>query len=146
MQKIKGVKRYVSKGKTYCYHQKSKTRIMAEYGTREFVRELADIEARGRTVEAIAAGTSVVYFLQAGNNGLIKIGTTSDFEKRYRDLCSVSPIALRKRGFMPGGIEVERHLHRRFKAERRHGEWFEPSDRLVDYIRVNAYRKVTIFR
>jgi hypothetical protein len=146
MARIKGIKRYVSKGKTYCYHRKSNTRILSEFGTREFMRELAEIEVWTRTAKAIEAGNPVVYFVQAGRDGLIKIGTTTNFEKRYADLRNHSPVLLFKRGFIPGGIEVEQRLHRRFSAERRHGEWFEPSERLIDYIRKNAYRRLTLLR
>jgi T5orf172 domain len=146
MARIKGIKRYVSKGKTYCYHRKSNTRILSEFGTPGFMKELAEIEAGTRTIEAIEAGNPVVYFVQAGRDGLIKIGTTTNFEKRFKDLCRFSPTLLFKRGFMPGGIEVEHRLHRHFKAERRYGEWFEPSERLIDYIRKNAYRRLTLLR
>jgi integrase len=43
--KIKGVKAYVSNGKTYAYHRKTGTPLLKPFGSTEFLAELATLEA-----------------------------------------------------------------------------------------------------
>ena len=79
-------------------------------------------------------GSDHVYFLQAQSLGLIKIGTSSNVSKRIAALQTASPDALTVLGCIPGDCEIERSLHARFAEERVRGEWFTPSERLVDFI------------
>lgn len=51
--KIKGVKAYVSKGKTFAYHRKTGTRLLNPFGTAAFFAELAAIEASMKTSKVI---------------------------------------------------------------------------------------------
>lgn len=51
--RIKGLKRYISKGRTYCYHRGSGTRLKSEFGSAEFIAELASIEREHRKQEAL---------------------------------------------------------------------------------------------
>lgn len=77
---------------------------------------------------------SVVYFVQAGADGPIKIGTARDLDRRLAQLRGQSPAPLRVLWLMPGGRCLERQMHRRFYASRLHGEWFSPSEDLTAWI------------
>ena len=75
-----------------------------------------------------------VYFLQAKDNGLIKIGFTSNLKSRLSDLSSMSPVPLELLAFTEGGADYEHELHSTFSEHRSHGEWFYPSDELIEFI------------
>jgi hypothetical protein len=75
---------------------------------------------------------SWVYFVQS-SDFLIKIGTTTNIIKRLRILRTYNPtikVLLIKRGT----IKNERKLHKKFDKYRFEGEWFEPSQEILDYI------------
>lgn len=73
------------------------------------------------------------YFIQADGGGPIKIGTTcQEPEKRLANLQTGSPVVLRIVGLIHGN--VERQLHDAFAKFRIHGEWFEASDELIQYV------------
>ena len=67
-----------------------------------------------------------IYFAQSEHGGPVKIGFTTDLEQRLRNLQSASPYPLVLRATFPGTEADERKLHRRFAANRLHGEWFTP--------------------
>ncbi len=67
----------------------------------------------------------VVYFIEAPATGLVKIGKTTDLQKRFAALSTQSPTPLRVLKTIPGYSDEERALHERFAKHRRHGEWFE---------------------
>lgn len=52
VMRLKGVKRYRNKGRWYAYHRKTGTRLMAQFGTGEFVAELAALERKSKAIEA----------------------------------------------------------------------------------------------
>lgn len=76
------------------------------------------------------------YFLQAGEDGPIKIGSTKNLVVRLRTLTTMVPIPLRLLGIMKG--DHEEYCHVRLGAFRRHGEWFAPADTVLEFIRTNA--------
>ena len=51
--RVKGVKRYCSKGRWYAYHRKTGIRFKAEFGTGEFFAELASLERKLKTQAAL---------------------------------------------------------------------------------------------
>lgn len=51
--RIKGLKRYRAKGRWYAYHRKTGIRLKAEFGTAEFIAELALIERKLKTSSAL---------------------------------------------------------------------------------------------
>jgi integrase len=51
--RIRGVKRYRSKGRWYCYHRATATRLKADFGTGEFFAELAALERVAKRHEAL---------------------------------------------------------------------------------------------
>lgn len=75
-----------------------------------------------------------VYFVQAEVGGLIKIGTAADPIGRVYNMQSNCPITLKILGCIGGDYRAERDIHRKFAEERRHGEWFEPSARLIEFV------------
>ena len=78
--------------------------------------------------------TSVIYFIQCVTGGLIKIGRTDDIERRFATIQACCPVRLHVLAIVPGYFEAEKHLHRRFSYCRRHGEWFEASVGLLEFI------------
>lgn len=80
----------------------------------------------------------MVYFVFSPDdpNSLVKIGYTGGpLETRMYALQVGLPFRLGVILTLDGGKDIERRLHRRFKTDRVHGEWFKPSKRIRDYIR-----------
>ncbi len=78
------------------------------------------------------------YFLQAGVDGPIKIGSTRNLPVRMRTLCAMSSVPLRLLDVIRGNVED--HCHVRLGASRLHGEWFAPSSTVLDFVRDHATR------
>lgn len=81
-----------------------------------------------------------VYFVQALRLGLVKIGIARDVPSRMAALQTGSPDTLTLIGAISTNApcSLEKTLHMRFAAHRRHGEWFEPAEELLAYLRANA--------
>lgn len=77
-----------------------------------------------------------VYFIQAGDHGPIKIGTTKDGneEARLQTLQTGCAEDLSLVAVEPGGVDEERRLHERFAEYRLRGEWFRPGVKLAAYL------------
>lgn len=75
----------------------------------------------------------MIYFIQAEGLGHIKIGFTDhdDTLQRLVQLQTGSPVPLRLLGTIPGTLNDEKTLHRRFASDRVQGEWFKPSTKLL---------------
>lgn len=74
-----------------------------------------------------------VYFIQAPNR-LIKIGKSNNPKQRLKDLQHMSPVHLKIKRVIKGGLRLEHALHVYFKHLRKHGEWFEPNYELKQFI------------
>lgn len=86
---------------------------------------------------------SFVYFVQPVNGGPVKIGCSKMPRARLSSLMAWSPFKLRLLATAPGDYVSEGQLHRRFEADRLHGEWFRPSPDLMELIdRVAATGRV----
>jgi hypothetical protein len=72
------------------------------------------------------------YFIQAGVDGPIKIGSSKNLPVRLRTLCAMSPVPLRLLGVIEG--DHEEACHARLAAFRVHGEWFVPADFVLEFI------------
>lgn len=87
-----------------------------------------------------------LYFIRS-SGGLVKIGITSNIQKRLANLQTSNPERLHVWAFIPrGGIALEKALHRKFINYRTSGEWFKISreiESLVDEMRGDGYRAVT---
>lgn len=73
-----------------------------------------------------------MYFVAGGDR--IKIGLTGDLKRRLDDLRMCSPLPLDVLVTIPGDLNVEQYLHRRFAALRSHGEWFRAENPLLSFI------------
>jgi len=78
----------------------------------------------------------MVYFIQQGENGPIKIGTANDPKKRLKELQTGNPSRLYLLGMVRGSTEREHHLHKRLTEHqtREKGEWFDPTDEVFAVI------------
>lgn len=86
---------------------------------------------------ALTTEVTCTYFIQAGKDGPIKIGSTRNLVVRLRTLATMSPIPLTLLGVMEGDHEERCHL--RLGAFRTHGEWFAPANTVLEFIRENAF-------
>ena len=78
--------------------------------------------------------TGTIYFIQ-GENGPIKIGhTTGKPMTRLKSLQTGHPHKLTLLATAPGTKQMEKALHLRFRQYQLEGEWFKPSQELLDYI------------
>lgn len=80
----------------------------------------------------------LVYFIQSGKKGAIKIGRTKNLAKRLERLQCGNPFELRVLATIPCGSEeecigLEARLHRFFRKSRIRGEWFKGTIRFTDY-------------
>jgi hypothetical protein len=73
-----------------------------------------------------------VYFIAGA--GLIKIGITTNVPSRLRAIRNSSPVPVELLGMFRGNIGDEMDAHSRFKELRRHGEWFEDTPALREYL------------
>ncbi len=82
----------------------------------------------------------MIYFIQHGKDGPIKIGTTSgnnpaSIVYRLMSLQGGTPVKLRIIGFCKGGKKEEMLLHKGMRPFRISGEWFALRDELIDLIK-----------
>lgn len=71
-----------------------------------------------------------IYVLRADR--LVKIGFSEKIRSRVSAIISGSPVPVEFVGFMPGGRDLEAHLHERFSQSRFSGEWFVETDAMRD--------------
>lgn len=87
----------------------------------------------------------MIYFIQQGGMGAIKIGYTEDentLETRLSSLQSASPIELVLIGVIAAERRNERLIHSQFADFRIRGEWFVPVSPLLSFISLNAERVI----
>lgn len=78
-----------------------------------------------------------IYVLRSDN--LVKIGFSDNLRHRVQSIIAATPVAVEFVGHMPGGKDVEKHLHEIFSASNFSGEWFVETDemrRLFDVLLV----------
>lgn len=76
----------------------------------------------------------MIYFIQAGEDGPVKIGYTKRAEGVKRRLTTFQTShaeTLRLLGSHEGTLEDEKELHRQFSNRRVRGEWFEPDSLIL---------------
>ena len=69
----------------------------------------------------------MIYFVQAGSNGCIKIGFAIDPEERLRDLQTANHEELVLLKAISGDRGKEIEIQQILVAHRKHGEWFYPT-------------------
>jgi len=72
------------------------------------------------------------YFVRLGPSGLIKIGKTTNVERRIAIIQTSAPAKLVLLKAIPRNVETE--CHRRFKSIKSHGEWFKAKPELLEFI------------
>ncbi|WP_462402283.1 GIY-YIG nuclease family protein [Pseudomonas sp. Marseille-QA0332] len=75
-----------------------------------------------------------IYFAKNGR-GLIKIGSSMDTTNRIKSLETGAGEPLTLLASVPGSMGAERRLHQQFSKLHKHGEWFEETPELTEYIR-----------
>jgi hypothetical protein len=80
----------------------------------------------------------MIYFLQAGDDGPIKIGYSKNPEDRRDSLQTGNHLDLKLIGVIPGKTTLEEKLHNRFDKYRIKGEWFECSSDIIEFIISNS--------
>jgi len=73
--------------------------------------------------DAIRRGHGV-YAVTFRGAGAIKIGFSSDFAGRFKQLATGSPLPLVALAFIAGDEPAEKSFHRKLEAYRQHREWF----------------------
>jgi hypothetical protein len=82
---------------------------------------------------------SVVYVARRSTDGAVKIGFTSDIERRVRELRKENRTAVDLIALLPGAKPDELRLHARFAEKRLDGEWFAAeADEVVAELRKGA--------
>lgn len=84
--------------------------------------------------------SSVIYIVSRGIDGAVKIGWTSDVERRVRELRKETRDTIAILAMLPGDKPDELRLHSRFQDDRIGGEWFRRSSKMVAFL--NALRSV----
>lgn len=104
--------------------------LMEECGALDVLPDFTFPEIR-RVCESCAKW---VYFIQAGDNGPIKIGFGKNPEARRTGHQTSNHAQLRIVGLLPGDQGVESDLHDFYAREHIRGEWFEPSFRMLAFL------------
>ncbi|MCC9312352.1 GIY-YIG nuclease family protein [Kitasatospora sp. RB6PN24] len=73
--------------------------------------------------------SSCVYVIAGAASGPVKIGCTTDLQRRLATLQCGSPIKLQLLATFAGGRELEAALHRLLATHRLEGEWFDLADK-----------------
>ncbi len=77
----------------------------------------------------------MIYYVQAGKKGFIKIGYAKiDVLKRIGQIQNGCPEKLKLLAVEYGSLKTERRLHEQFKEDKKRGEWFNLSKKLLYYI------------
>lgn len=76
----------------------------------------------------------MIYFIQVGENGLIKIGYSRNPDKRLETIQSNNHEILNPLGKIPGSLQREKEIHDDLKEFRHKGEWFKPTHEVLEYI------------
>ncbi|MCA1298015.1 GIY-YIG nuclease family protein [Stappia indica] len=71
-------------------------------------------------------------YIAASSAGPVKIGFSANVEQRLKTLASVTKTRMTVLARTPATRRTEFYLHQVFVETRLHGEWFSPSQRLLD--------------
>lgn len=96
---------------------------------RRAIRAAEKVEAVRQTPRS-----AVVYFIQSGATGAIKIGMSARLRARLLALQIASGETMRILGARAGGHSLERQYHRKFASHRLRGlgEWFNPAREILE--------------
>jgi hypothetical protein len=101
---------------------------------RSFLLSLGMATTHGVGVFAFE-GCLMIYFIQCGKNGPIKIGQTdNDVQSRLNQLQTGCPYELKLLWVYTGHDYSEAQIHAVLSKERIRGEWFHPSGHVLNFI------------
>ncbi len=78
-----------------------------------------------------------MYFAQ--RDDLVKIGISNRPEHRIRNLQVGAGGAVKLLGTILAMPNLEKELHRQFRALRVHGEWFKAAPALLEYVKAHCF-------
>jgi hypothetical protein len=78
---------------------------------------------------------TTVYFIAAVDAGKIKIGKTTNIQKRMATLTTMSPVPLQLVHSVQYDNNLERRIHEHLKEYRAHGEWFHADKPVLEFVR-----------
>lgn len=102
-----------------------------------------------RTLDQTPAGVGVVYFVQTRPSedlaGPVRIGSTRNLQQHLQQLVDHNPFPLYLLGSMVSAEpeKAKHHIHEQFAAARSRGDWFRPTDELLQYVRTATQRPLT---
>jgi hypothetical protein len=118
---------------------------MDEAHARVLIQEMLNTIVNGKRFQPRRAKTyrragSFIYAIQLldGHRFPIKIGITSDIDKRIKMFLTHQPYGVKVLGTWAGSARDERDLHAMFAGSHLAREWFAPSADLLAYIESKA--------
>lgn len=88
---------------------------------------------------------NLIYFVKGKVTKLIKIGKTQvDINQRVKELQTGSPDILEVIGITFEPYTSENELHDKFAKYRKHGEWFLPSEDIVEYVKQHCFNNISL--
>ena len=80
------------------------------------------------------SSSPVVYVMSAGDPEFVKIGFSTNLERRLRSLRTASHVEPIVHVAIPGTMSLERDLHSRFASSHQNREWFRLTDEIAAFI------------
>jgi hypothetical protein len=74
-----------------------------------------------------------VYFVQAGDDGPVKIGFSTDTQRRLKELQTASPAPLKLLAQVIGTPAIEAFVHKVLRKKHVRGEWYAIDDDDISY-------------
>jgi hypothetical protein len=72
---------------------------------------------------------AIIYAIGSPNGGPIKFGRTTDIEKRFGGISTMSPVPLDLIGYVWMPDDAEAYVHGFLEEDRSHGEWFHRTEK-----------------
>ena len=85
----------------------------------------------------------MIYFIQSGNDGPIKIGYSKSDKTLMRRIYAMQTFNSKTLNLLKtieGGFKEERKIHRLFEYLKLMGEWFKPDMELIEFIDKDKHR------
>lgn len=83
-------------------------------------------------------GKRCVYFISSAQEpdvgDVVKIGIASNLDARLKAIQTHQPETMYVVGTLPGGVELEREIHKQFQHCRMRGEWFKVTEDLLAFM------------
>lgn len=86
------------------------------------------------TISTVETGIYDRIYIIGHETGPVKIGYTTNIEKRLQAIQTGYPYKLEIIASFRGGLREESIIHRRYSRSRLHGEWFERTQDIKEFI------------